>query len=452
MKIQLNTSHHFHLIKIPLLAVLLAMLLISLVGTRANAQDKTLRLEEAVELGLQNSKVLKLSQAKIDEAVSQYNQEKDRALPEGSVSLAYNRAQIPYNRLSFGEESISLPKSANAFLGIASVSQTIFAGHRLKYAQESTNMLTDIARLDAVKDKDQITYDIINAYYNLYKVQQSIKVVNQNLETIDDQIHQSQRFFEQGLVTKNDVLRFQLQRSNVQMNGVDLESNRKIINHNLNILLGLPESTRLVIDEIPMAKRSVLTLNDYIDSALTNRKELAQLDIRRQIAETNIKSIKANTTPTLAASAGAYYVDVSANPIPRAGNFITPVTVGVTASWNFGTLWTNKNKIAQAKIQETEVDINKGIVSDQLRNEVNQNYQNYITAMDKIQLLQTAIEQASENSNILASKYRSNIASATDRADAETLLYQAQINLALAKADADLAYYTLMKSTGKLNK
>lgn len=452
MKIQLNTSHQFHLIKIPLIAVLLAMLLISLVSNKAQAQDKTLRLEEAIELGLQNSKVLKLSQAKIDEAVSQYNQEKDRALPEGSVSLAYNRAQIPYNRLSFGEESIALPKSANAFLGIASVSQTIFAGHRLKYAQESTNMLTDIARLDAVKDKDQITYDIINAYYNLYKVQQSIKVVNQNLETIDEQIHQSQRFFEQGLVTKNDVLRFQLQRSNVQMNGVDLESNRKIVNHNLNILLGLPESTRLVIDEIPMAKRSIGTLNDYIDSALTNRKELAQLDIRRQIAETNIKSIKANTTPTLAASAGAYYVDVSANPIPRAGNFITPITVGLTASWNFGTLWTNKNKIAQAKIQETEVDINKGIVSDQLRNEVNQNYQNYITAMDKIQLLQTAIEQAGENNNILASKYRSNIASATDRADAETLLYQAQINLALAKADADLAYYTLMKSTGKLNK
>ncbi len=94
MKIQFNTSHHFHLIKIPLLAVILAILLMSL-ANNANAQDKTLRLEEAIQMGLQNSKVLKLSQAKIDEAISQYNQEKDRALPEGSVSLAYNRAQIP---------------------------------------------------------------------------------------------------------------------------------------------------------------------------------------------------------------------------------------------------------------------------------------------------------------------------------------------------------------------
>jgi outer membrane protein len=451
MKIQFNTSHHFHLIKIPLLAVILAILLMSL-ANNAKAQDKNLRLEEAIQLGLQNSKVLKLSQAKIDEAVSQYNQEKDRALPTGSVSFAYNRAQIPANRLNFGEESIALPKSANAFLGIASINQIIFGGYRLKYAQESTNLLTNISRLDAVRDKDQITYDIISAYYNLYKVQQSLKVVKENLETIDEQIHQSQRFFEQGLVTKNDVLRFQLQRSNVQINGVDLESNRKIINHNLNILLGLPESTRLAIDEIPMAKRSIGTLNDYIDSALANRRELAQLDIRNRIAENNIKSIKANTTPTLSASAGAYYVDLSANPLPKSGNFITPITVGLTASWNLSSLWTNKNKLSEAKIQQDEVAINKGIVADQLRNEVNQNYQNYITALEKIQLLQTAIEQAGENKNILASKYRSNIASAIDRADAETLLYQAQINLELAKADADLAYYTLMKSTGKLNK
>jgi outer membrane protein TolC len=75
-----------------------------------------------------------------------------------------------------------------------------------------------------------------------------------------------------------------------------------------------------------------------------------------------------------------------------------------------------------------------------------------VDAQDKIKLLQTSIDQAGENNKILESKYQSNVASATDRADAETLLYQAQINLELAKADAGLAYYTLLKSTGKLNK
>ncbi|MDB5118182.1 MAG: transporter [Mucilaginibacter sp.] len=452
MNIQFNTTHKFHLCKIPVLAIAISVLLMAFVSKRAAAQDRTITLPEAVKLGLENSKVLKLSQSKIDQAVSQYNQEKDKALPTGSVSLTYDRAQIPANALNFGTQTIHLPTGANAYLGIASINETIFGGHRLRYAQESTNLLTSIARLDATKDKDQITYDIINAYYNLYKVLQSKKVVNQNLETIDAQIHQSQRFFDQGLVTKNDVLRFQLQRANVELSGIDLESNRKVINYNLDILLGLPETTQLNIDQINEANRDLAPLTNYIDTAIANRQELAQLNLRNKVAETNIKSIEANTTPTLGASASGYYVDVAANPIPKSGNYITPITIGLTASWNFGALWTNKNKVTEARIQLDQVNINKGITLDNVKNEVNQNYQNYLTALDKIKLLQTSIEQAGENNNILASKYKSNIASATDRADAETLLYQAQINLELAKADAGLAYYTLLKSTGKLNK
>jgi len=452
MNIQFNTTHKFHLCKIPLLAIALSILLMSLVNKRANAQDRTITLSEAIKLGLANSNVLKLSQSKIDEAVSRYNQAKDRVLPEGSVNLTYDRAEIPANTLDFGPSVIHLPTSANAYLGIASLNETIFGAHKLKYAQESTDLLTSAARLDATKDKDQIAYEIISEYYNLYKVLQSKKVVDQNLATIDEQIHQSQRFFDQGLVTKNDVLRFQLQRANIELNGIDLESNRKIINYNLDILLGLPETTRLNIDQVNEPLQQLAPLSTYIDTAIANRQELAQLNLRNKVEQTNIKNINANTSPTLSASAGGYYVDVSGNPLPKTGNFITPITIGLTASWNFGALWTNKNKVAEAKIQLDEVSLNKNITTNNIKDEVNQNYQNYLTAVDKIKLLQTSIDQAGENNNILTSKYKSNIASATDKADAETLLYQAQINLELAKADAGLAYYTLLKSTGKLNK
>ena len=434
------------------LKALLSALLLTVIAFTATAQVKTITIDEAIKLGLDNSKVLKLSQSKINQAVAEYNQTKDRNLPTGNVSFAYNRAQIPANRLDFGAESLRLPSSANAYLGILSLNETIFGAHKYRYALESTNLLTQIARLDAVKDKTQITYDIINSYYNLYKVLQSQKIVNQNLTTIDAQIHQAQRFFEQGLVTKNDVLRFQLQRSNVELTGIDLESNRKIINYNLDILLGLPENTQLNINQITDGQQQLAPLSNYLDSALTNRQELAQLDLRNKVAETNLKDVKANTMPTLAASAGAYYIDASGNPLPKSGNFITPITVGLTASWNFSSLWYNKNKVTAAKIQQDEVSINKGIALDNVKTEVNLNYQNYVMAVNKIKLLQTSIEQAGENNNILTSKYKSNIASATDRADAETLLYQAQINLELAKADAGLAYYTLLKSTGKLNK
>ncbi len=417
-----------------------------------NAQDRTLTLDEAIKLGLQNSKTLKYSQSKIDQAVSQYNQAKDRALPTGSVSYMYSRAQIPANTLAFGPSSFSLPKSANANLGIASIAEPIYAGGKFKYARESTDLLVKIARLDVDNDKDQVTSGIINAYYDLYKVVQSKKVVDQNLTTIDQQIKQSQRFFEQGIVTKNDVLRFQLQRSNIEINGVDLESNRKIINYNLDVLLGLPETTQIVVDQVNTTDHPVLPLTNYLDTAFANRQEIKQLDLRTRVAETNIKTTRADRLPTLAATAGAYYLDISLNPLPTKNNYITPLTAGLALSWNFGSLWSNKNREAESRIERDQTIINKGIVTDNLKNEVNQNYQNYVTALNKVNLLQTAIAQATENNKLQESRYRSNISSATDRADAQTLLYEAQTNLELAKADAGLAYYNLLKSTGKINK
>jgi len=421
-------------------------------ATTALAQNRTITLQEAIKLGQDNSKMLKLSQAKVDEAVSQYNQAKDRMLPTGSASFAYNRAEIPAHTLNFGPSTINLPTDANAWLGIASVNEVLYQGHKLRYAQESTTLLTEVARLDIAKNKDEITYDVIKAYYDLYKVLQAKKVIDSNLKSIDEQIHQSQRFFEQGLVTKNDVLRFQLQRANVELNGIDLENNRKVINYNLDVMLGLPETTQLNIAQVNEANRVLAPLANYLDTAYANRQELAQLDLRTKVAETNIKDIDANTSPIVSGSVGGYYVDVSGNPLPKSGNFITPITIGATIAWKFDALWTNKNKLTQARIQKDEVSINKNIAIDNIKYEVNSNYQAYVTAVNKIKLLQTAIEQAGENNKILTSKYRASTASATDRADAETLLFQAEINLELAKADAGLAYYTLLKSTGKLNK
>jgi outer membrane protein len=67
-----------------------AILLTLLLGMAAKAQDRTITLDEAIKLGLDNSKVLKLSQNKINRAVSQFNQAKDQALPTASASFDYN--------------------------------------------------------------------------------------------------------------------------------------------------------------------------------------------------------------------------------------------------------------------------------------------------------------------------------------------------------------------------
>lgn len=417
----------------------------------AQAQKRTINLEEAIQLGLENSKQLKLSQSRVDEAISKYNQVKDQALPTAHSTFAYNHTEILNDQFQIGNEKpFDPPARTNAYIGTASVQQLIFQGNKLKFAKESTNLLTQIARLDINKDKRDITYTIINAYYNLYKVLQSEKVVEQNLQVIDRQIKQSERFFEQGLVTKNDVLRFQLEKSNIQLTGLDLENNRKVVNYNLDILLGLAEGTVLNISEIADDQFLISALPGYIDHALDNREELKQISLQTQVADYTIKSVKAERLPSFGVGSNLYFINPSGKFIPPVNQSLAPISIAATLSWNLGNLWINKNKVTEARIQKDEIEINEGILKDKIKTEVNQDYQSYLRSVERIKILQTSIAQAEENDKILESKYENTIASVTDRIDANNQLFQSRINLELAKADAMLAYYTLLKSTGTL--
>ncbi|WP_443937251.1 TolC family protein [Pedobacter sp. MW01-1-1] len=420
-------------------------------GTLFAQGVKQLDIKEAIALGVANSKNLKLSQNKIDQAVAQLEVVKDNALPTASAGYIYNHIEIPTNTFSIGQgDPISLPKRADAFIGTVSVKELVYGGSQLKYAKESTKLLADVARLDADKNKEEISYAVIDTYYSLYKIMQSKKVIDQNLESIAAQIKQAQRFFEQGIVTKNDVLRFQLQQANVTLSQMDLENTRKIINYNMDILLGLPDDTEIKISDPNAGLTPPAALGDYLNMAMTNRQELKQLDVQNKIADYNIKTLNSNKLPTVGVGADVYYLNTSGGFIPGANQYLVPISFAASINWNFGSFWTNKNKVSHAKIEQKAITLQKDIVSDQVKTDINKNYQNYQLAVNKIKVLEISIDQATENDKLLASKYKNNVASVTDRIDAETLLYQAMIKLEIAKADAGLAYYTLLKSTGKI--
>lgn len=415
-------------------------------------QEKSISLPDAIQLGISNSKILQLSKAKVDAAVSRNKQTLDNALPTGNVALIYNHAEIPDHTLRFGAKPLELPNRADAFIGTFSLQELIFSGNRLKYAKESTSLLIKAAELDTEKDKNALVLNVVNTYYNLYKLDKAMLIANQNIEAVLSEIKQSKRLLEQGIITKNDLLRLQLQLSNIQITKSDIEKNQSIVNYNFNILLGLPESTILKIDQTDALPNQMSLLPTYVDSTITNRTEIKASEVRTQVAASYIQTIKANTAPTLSAGLNAYYINPSGNIFPNANQFITPITIGATLSWNFATLWTNKNKIAEANITKKESEINQQMVTDQLKNEVSYNYQTYLAALRKLNLLAASIDQATENNKIIQSKYQNNIASITDRIDADTLLFQSKLNIEIAKADAQLAYYNLLYSAGELHK
>lgn len=421
----------------------------------ANAQTKTLTLQEAVQLGVQNSKQLKLSGNRIEQAISQFEQSKDAALPTAKVSAGYDHALMLSRKLSIPGDtaksgSIKLPFDNPLYEATLTVNEPIFAGNQFKYAQQSADLLIKMSKLDAETDKDEVVYTVINAYLNYYKIKQNQDIVSQDLQDIQGKLDEITKYENQGLATLNDVLRFQLQKSSAQITAAELENNRKIANFNLNVLLGLPDSTELLVQEVSYKLDMTNPRDQYLQQAFKDRKEFGSITYQSEIADINVKKIHDQKLPTVGVGGSLYYFNLTKPIIPSSGGFLAPFVVGINASWDISTLYKNKNKLSEANIEKRQVEINRDMEVDKVKTEVNQSYQQYQLALEKIKLLQDAVTQASENEREMESKFHNNLATTTDRIDAQTLVYQSRINLELAKSDATIAYYSLLKSIGHI--
>jgi len=420
----------------------------------ADAQPRTLGLDEAVQLGLQNSKQLKRQQYKIDEALARLGQAKDAALPSMKLNFQYLHALMLSRVISIPgvtQTPLKLPFDFPAYLGTLSVNEPIFAGNQLKYARQSADLLVQLSRLDADKDKDDITYLVIESYLNYDKILENQLIVAQNMQDVEGKLVEITKYEGQGLATQNDVLRYQLQKSQMQLTEIELENNRKVANYDMNILLGLPDSTEIILPPVNYKLDEHMVFADLLQQAETERRELQDLSYQTKIADINVKKIHDQRLPTVAASGGLYYINPTGQVIPTHNNLIAPITLGIGASWDIGTLYTNKNKEKEAAVQRQDLNTARDQAVDDIRQDVHKQYIDYQQALEKIKVLQVAVDQAQENERITESKFKNNLVNTTDRIDAQTLLYQTRVNLELAKSDATIAYYDILKSTGKIH-
>ncbi|HEX3933071.1 MAG TPA: TolC family protein [Puia sp.] len=419
-----------------------------------NAQPRTLTLDEAVQLGIQNSKHLKLSQEKIEEAGTRLAQAKDAYLPNATVSFQYLHA-LMLSRLieipGVTKEPIKLPFDFPAYLGTLSVSEPIFAGNKLRYAKQSADIMVQLSKIDADKDKEDVTYLVIASYLNYDEILENQLIVAQNMQDVESKLEQITKYESQGLATQNDVLRYQLQKSQQQITEVELENNRKVANYNMDILLGLPDTTEIILPTMTYKTNESFVFGDLITQAEANRRELQDLSYQTKISDINVKKIRDERLPTVSATGGMYYINPTGEVIPTHNNLIAPITLGIGASWDIGTLYKNKNKESEAAVQRRELNTEREQELDDIRQDVHKQFIAYQTALAKIKLLQVAVEQAQENERITESKFQNNLVTTTDRIDAQSQLYQARINLQLAQSDATIEYYNVLRSTGKIH-
>jgi outer membrane protein TolC len=214
----------------------------------------------------------------------------------------------------------------------------------------------------------------------------------------------------------------------------------------MDLLLGLPEGDRIIPDSGSLVQSGELKgIDAYEQSAMQNRKDIQALQYRKKASAIGIRSAKSDYFPSLALTGGYIAAD-----IPNLVTLTNAVTYGVGISYNVSSLWKTNAKVTQAKAKLAEVQANEDYLDDQVKLEINKAYESYISAEKKIEVSHIAIDQATENYKITKNKYDNSLVTVTDLLDANVALLQSKIGLELAKADAILAYNTLLEKAGVL--
>jgi outer membrane protein len=419
---------------------------------RAQDSAVNLTLKDAIDMSVKNSKQLKNSRAKIDEATAVLHQSKDQRLPDFKISGSYLRLNNPNVDLKTksggpSSDSGSSIKVSQAIYGLANITYPLYSGLHIQYGIESAKYLEQAAKLDADNDREGIILNAINAYINLYKSKAAVLLVKENLQQSKQRDTDFSNLERNGILARNDLLKSELQTSNIELSLLDAENNWKLANLNMDLLLGLPEKAEIIPDSNSLhAPGNLQDITSYEQSAIQNRKDMKALSKRKEAAFVGIKSAKGEYYPSIALSGGYVAAD-----IPGLFSVTNAVNIGVGVQYSLSSLWKTKAKVDQAKAREQQLQANEEMLDDNVKYEVNDAYNGYLLTLKKIDVYNKAIDQSVENFKITKNKYDNSLATLTDLLEADVARLQAKLNYTAAKADAIAAYNKLMQSAGLLN-
>ena len=416
--------------------------------TIGQAQErKILSLKEAILLVTTNSNEAVLANMKVNTSKLEMETVKNNQYPNLKISgqfLQLTNANIDSKIKLGGSSSQSAEpiKVSQLFLGQANVSMPLFNGFKLKNSIAASENLYKAETANSSNTKEQLGIYVVELFAKLFQSQQTATLIEDNLKSAQQRSKDFSAMVENGLMARNDLLKAQLQESNIQLSLDTAKKNANIINYQLVTLLQLPENTQIDIDietvKSDMAKNQNRETNGQ-------RNDLEALSYQQKASEAGIKIAKSGYYPSLALVGG--YLAFDLKDVITVTN---AMNVGVGLSYDLASIFKNGKEVKLAKSKSEQTKTAVTILTNKIKEETHEAQENYALTLKQNLVYRQAVEQATENYRIVKDKYDNSLATTNDLLEADVQQLQTKINLALSEADIALKYYQLQFASGKL--
>ncbi|MDE5942409.1 MAG: TolC family protein [Muribaculaceae bacterium] len=434
-----------------LLTGLLAATLLS-GGVRAAGQsERVMTIEDLFEAAETGSAQLRPLFTAEEEARREISVAKSGRLPDisASLSLSYIGDGFITKRDFTDYQKAPIPHFGNGLS--VSLTQPLYTGGAVTNAIDMAGLKSTVARYATELQRDNIRFSLAGFYLDIYKYSNLRSVVENNIGQARKVLDEMKARYEQGVALQNDITRYELLLSNLELQLVKISNTLDILNRNLVVTAGLPDETVVVPDTTILAR--ALPANgeswwqsEAVENAPSLRLARCGVDISRK-AESLVRSER---LPKIGIQA-AWTIDgpilVEVPPINRNLSYWY---VGVGVSYNISSLYKSNRSLAKSRVATLHAIEQLDAAGENVSLAVRADHVRYLEAYEELKTRIKGVELAERNYHTTATRYSADMALITDMLDAANSKLDAEQQLVNARINIIYYYYKLLFTSGKI--
>jgi outer membrane protein len=411
--------------------------------TSLSAQDiRSLNLESAISLALQNNHLLTLKKLQVEELQQKVNEDKVKYLPVIGIGGSYEYSnnlpaltieQGSFGQLPYGGVMIPLPAINEVFIlgkhniyntGVTfyqPVSQIGKINAGVKYSK--TEM--QIAETEETRAMLQVKQAVEKLYFGLLIVQKQIEEAELKVSLAKTKLHDTESAMAAGKTTESSIFGISAGLADEQQNLLKLKIQYDDYAADLIQVTGLDPAENLVPE--PVATESLVENISSIDTsqsiADSQNNDLRLAALNKTKADYSIRASKFSYLPDLGIQGGYTYQE---------GNYIYPKNnayIGASLKWNLNDALSNRMVQKQRIYLKQQAEENFLNTREQIHRDIAKAYRKLKLSEELISVAGKTVEYRRKDLKIQSDRRRSGL-----NLEADLLIAKA----AMVKAESDL--------------
>lgn len=397
------------------------------------------------------NRTLKANDAAVSAAREGVKNARAQRLPDldASLSASYIGNALLTNR-HFGDvHGLKSPHFGNNFAFDAQ--QVVYAGGAIDAGIDLAEIGVRQAELQKTQQRENLRFTAVGQYLELQKLANREQVVRSNIsltKRLIDNITDRQR---QGVALKNDITRYQLQLQTLQLELTKIGNYRSIANHQLCNTLSISTTDSIVpSDNVSNEVFAKDGEADWQMRAGNSAPSLQLSSIGIDAAKKQEKLAKSEMLPKIAVVAHDGFDGPITFELPPVDKNLNVWYVGVGVKYSLSSLFKSNKKLSQARQATREAVLRQDVAKEQLNNQVQQAYTEYLQSYVEHDTQKKNVELARQNYQVVNDRYLNQLALITDMLDASNMRLDAELSEVDARINIAYAYYKMKYIAGEL--